>query len=72
MEKAADLSAWQVQKVGADRWLVQARDFQPWWHNWDTEGFWEPPRPDVLEQARADFGDMIFDADSVDPEEHRP
>ena len=50
---AHDLSRWDVQTVAPGRHLVQARDLDPWYAA-------DQPDPAVLEQARADFGDMIL------------
>ena len=59
---AHDLSGWQVTQVAPDRWLVRAPDLEPWYDvpdrdTWNRRAF---PHPDVLAQARSDFGDMIL------------
>lgn len=51
--RAGDLSQWDVREVAPRRFLVQARDLEPWYST-------VIPDLDVLEQARKDFGDMIL------------
>jgi hypothetical protein len=53
LERANDLSGWDVEEVGQDRYLVQAVDLHPWFAA-------DAPDPQVLAQARSDFGDMII------------
>jgi hypothetical protein len=50
--KARDLSRWTVSNLGNDRFLVETSDLGTWY------AADEPPR-DLLQRARADFGDMI-------------
>lgn len=57
LERAQDLTNWSVTEVGEDRYLVEARDLQPWFDG--------KPDPAVLEQARQDFGDMLITWDVV-------
>jgi hypothetical protein len=63
LERANDLSDWTVTDVGSGRYLVEARSLDQWY---------EGPGPDleVLEKARADFGDMIMTHDLI--EENSP
>jgi hypothetical protein len=61
LERANDLTAWDVQEVGQDRYLVQAADLHPWFAV-------DAPDPDVLAQARSDFGDMIISWHDVETE----
>lgn len=50
---ARDLSGWNITDLGFGRHLVEAPDLTPW--------FSTPlPDPDVVTQARRDFGDMII------------
>ncbi len=58
LERANDLSGWQVSTFDQHHYLVQAPDLEPWYSQ--TE-----PNPDVLEAARTDFGDMIMTKDSL-------
>jgi hypothetical protein len=55
---ARDLSGWHVETVAPGRHLVRARDLDAWY---------DGARPDliVLEQARADFSDMILTAETL-------
>lgn len=53
LERANDLSGWSVEPLGHGRHLVQARDLAAWFSH-------PEPEPDVLNQARADFGEMIL------------
>jgi hypothetical protein len=55
---ARDLSAWTVTDLGEGRHLVEARDLAPWYTT-------PVPDPDVVEQARHDFGDMILTKDLI-------
>lgn len=52
LERAHNLDAWTITEVAPDRHLVTAPDLTPWLTG-------PTPDPDVLAQARADFGDMI-------------
>lgn len=58
LEKAADLSAWSLTRLDDSHHLLEAPDLEPW--------FDEPSRvgaralPEVIHQARRDFGDMIL------------
>ena len=52
LERAHDLTDWHTRQVG-DRYLVAARDLDPWLTN-------DHPDPTVLDRARTDFGDMII------------
>jgi hypothetical protein len=74
LDQAHDLSGWDVEEVAADRWLVSARDLQPWYdlpdyQTWrsdlrasgaGTAADWVPAH---LASARRDFGDMILTAE---------
>lgn len=53
LERANDLSGWSIESLGHGRHLVQARDLAAWFAH-------PEPEPDVLNQARTDFGDMIL------------
>lgn len=54
--RAHDLSSWNVDDLGHDRFLVTAADLRPWIVP-------DVPPDDVLARARADFGDMIASED---------
>lgn len=53
LTRARDLSAWNIQELGHGRYLVEADDTTPWYST-------PLPDQDVVDQARADFGDMIL------------
>lgn len=52
LEQANSLTDWQTRQIG-DRYLVEARDLDPWFAN-------DEPDPEVLDGARVDFGAMII------------
>lgn len=54
LDRAADLSAWVVQPVAPDRFLVRARDLEPWFVP-------AGPSEEVRDRARADFGALVLD-----------
>lgn len=58
LSRARDLSTWNIAEIVPDRFLVHANDLDPWYAG-DT------PDPEVVAQARADFGDMILTPDTV-------
>jgi hypothetical protein len=58
LERAADLSSWEVVELPAGRHLVQARDLAPWFEP-------GPPPPEVLAVARREFGDMLLTPDHI-------
>ncbi|WP_109508747.1 hypothetical protein [Nocardioides speluncae] len=58
LERARNLSTWQITDLGRDRYLVEAPDLAPWYAQ-------ELPDPAVLAQARADFGDMILTVQTI-------
>lgn len=62
LTKAQDLSGWQVERVGPDRFLVRARDLEPWVAAPDAPFMSHQrfPDPDLRTRARADFGAMIL------------
>ncbi|MEO5319204.1 hypothetical protein PV761_11540 [Arthrobacter sp. CC3] len=53
LEHANDLSGWNITSLGGGKHLVEAKDLQLWCANID-------PDPEILAQARADFGGMIL------------
>jgi hypothetical protein len=53
LARAADLSEWVVEPIAADRFLVQAKDLEPWYAAIE-------PDVEVLSKARADFGGMLL------------
>lgn len=58
LERARDLSGWEITDLGAGRHLVQARDLTPWYA--------QPlPDPDVLARARADFAGALLTEDVI-------
>jgi hypothetical protein len=52
LDRAHDLSNWNVEEIAADRYLVTARDLDPWF----STGLADPA---TVAAARADFGDML-------------
>jgi hypothetical protein len=52
LERAANLDSWIIDEVAPDRHLVKAKDLTPWLTD-------RAPDPDILNQARHDFGRMI-------------
>jgi hypothetical protein len=59
LARANNLDSWHVQLVAPARYLVQAKDLQPWY------GTGTDPAPDVLATARADFGDLLLTPEVV-------
>lgn len=59
LDRATDLSAWEITPVG-DRYLLAARDPEPWFAD-------DQPDPTMLERARRDFGAMIATEAELDP-----
>lgn len=53
LARAHDLSAWDITDLGAGRHLVAAADLAPWYDA-------AVPAPEVLAQARRDFGPMLL------------
>jgi len=62
LAKAHDLTNWTIEQVAADRYLVSAKNLEPWlvWDNLDDVRYERFPDPDLRNQARNDFGDMIL------------
>jgi hypothetical protein len=52
LERATNLDAWTITETAPDRHLVKAKDLTPWLTD-------HAPDPDVLNEARHDFGKMI-------------
>lgn len=75
LERAHDLSDWDVTALANGRHLVAAKDVEGWFgtlapRDWRSLGT-TPPLPDnreLVEKARADFGDMILTADTLNRE----
>ena len=59
LARARSLTGWNVNPVAGGRYLVQARDLEPWYSG-------TQPDPDVLAAARADFADMILTPSAID------
>lgn len=69
LRRASDLSDWEVEEIADGRFLVSARDLDPWLQvppplPGDRFRLSAPPRS-VLTQARADFGDMILTREAI-------
>ena len=58
LEHARDLSEWRTTRLDGDHVLVEARDLGPWFATRRRQH--ESPDPDLVAQARRDFGDMIL------------
>lgn len=53
LDRAHDLSGWEVTELGNDRFLVQAADLAPWYGQ-------ALPEAEVLARARADFAGALL------------
>lgn len=60
LERAADLSGWSIEDLGAGRHLVLAADLDAWYGH-------GAPEPEVLAEARAAFGPMIVRLEDIRP-----
>jgi hypothetical protein len=58
LARAHDLANWNITDLGSGRHLVETTDFEPWYAT-------DVPDPDVVEQARHDFGAMILTAEDI-------
>ena len=58
LAKASDLSGWSLTKLDPNHWLVEANDLAAWYAT--PIGPFDQHRPDLVEKARTDFGDMIL------------
>ncbi len=58
LSHANSLEDWIIEEVAPNRFLVSARDLVPWFG-----GF--VPDQEIIERARADFGDMIMSWDAI-------
>jgi len=58
LTRAHDLSNWIVSDLGHGRHLIEATDLEPWYSG-------PLPNPDVVNQARRDFGSMILTKDVI-------
>lgn len=59
LERAHDLTRWNVQPIQDGRHLLTAHDLEPWFASPDVD-------PDLLDQARRDFGDMIVKPEDIE------
>lgn len=53
LDRASDLSGWSTTRVAEGRYVLEARDLEPWYAHQD-------PDPEVQAQAVADFGEMVL------------
>ena len=62
LDKASDLSAWKIEPLDNQRYLVEANDLRPWFEGATTPETWRYriPDPELLAAARSDFGSMIL------------
>jgi hypothetical protein len=62
LAQAHDLSRWQVEEVGEDRWLVKARDLAQWFRPADPSAVRSRqfPDPALRSRARDDFVSMVL------------
>ncbi len=58
LEQAHDLTNWTIEEVAPDRFLVKARDPEPWFGR-------IAPDAATVTKARADFGNMILNWDTI-------
>ncbi len=58
LERARELAEWQIEGLGAGKYLVTHRDLAAWYSSAE-------PDADVLARARADFGSMIATVDDI-------
>lgn len=79
LERANDLSAWDITPLGGGRHIVAARDLEAWYrpvhdqsleYSECTHDAFLPSDPHTLAQARDDFGDMILTPEII--ERHNP
>jgi hypothetical protein len=61
LSRANDLASWHVISVAPDRYLVQARDLDPWFTT-------EEPDPDLVRTARHDFDGALINRETLDAE----
>lgn len=55
LDRAGGLDGWRVEELAPDRYLVAARDLEPWYAG-------DQPDPDVLAEARRQLADIILTA----------
>jgi hypothetical protein len=75
LERAHDLTDWDITPLANGRHLVAAKDVEGWFgtlapRDWRVVGT-VPPLPDnrdLVEKARADFGEMILTPDTLERE----
>lgn len=58
LEHASDLGRWEIDEIAPDRYLVMARDLEPWYANVVAD-------PAAITEARRDFGAMILSWDTI-------
>jgi len=58
LSNAYNLDDWNTSRLDHDHYLVQAKDLGPWYG--EPLGYYETQDPELLDQARRDFGDMLF------------
>jgi hypothetical protein len=63
LDRATDLSNWVSTKLPGDRFLLEARDLEPWFAS-------ALPDPHAVDTARSDFGAMLLTPEAI--VEHNP
>jgi hypothetical protein len=58
LNNAHNLDNWNTTRLDNTHYLVQAKDLGPWYGEPLT--YYETQDPELLNQARSDFGDMLF------------
>lgn len=59
LDKATNLSNWDVTALPGDRYLVQARELRPWFAH-------DVPDQEVIDAARTDFGAMLLTLEVIE------
>ncbi len=63
LTNAHNLDNWNTTRLDNTHYLVQAKDLGPWYG--EPLGYYETQDPELLNQARKDFGDMLFTHDTA-------
>jgi hypothetical protein len=63
LARAGNLDGWDVERLTASRYLVQAKDLRPWFAEEETD-------PGTLVAARQDFHDMLLTPEVIEAHPH--